>query len=624
MTPSATPAINQPHRSVGGGMPGSGSGYALMERSDGFIELPSGISIPASALPTATRFQRPGGPSSFDQVLVRPRASDLGLPDLTLNELRELAARIPFEAAYVAASRIAPRLWQVRDDGRAQLEIAREVFGDVPLIDLYRGFLDRYENGAILSEQQLFIVQRLLVEHAQDTRLDAELTEEQIANFGVLLVHGHDIADATHMHIERGEFTEAEILAYLIQAGAYSHRPSLLNSLARSFTLWVEYARRMPDDRLPLDVWFTEDGFDLGVEQQLSVGFGFGASTHVFDEDPSKHAVLLSGPFLRDTGLAACEQQAIALLSAERDWFLDAFEATDDAGSVRNVAWEITPFLQKPFLRLSDGRLCLTSPRSIVSWLGDGFYYRLLSSSKQRSTKKDDRVQLFTSYYGQLIEAYALDLLRAAYENTADTRVFGEMPYGKGAGKMTPDIVVDCQGGIVAFEVRSGFLARRVRVAGEPKELMKDLDRLLFQKVRQLGNRIADLITGVASVSDISFTDAAEIWPIIVTANITLVEHLYNWIERERPESLKHPPVQSVIVLDLEDLEFLAGLIEQQNPILELLRDRDKSDFRKLEFSRYALDQLGADSRTRSKLTEAAWERSGELMKDTLRFAPEG
>jgi hypothetical protein len=567
----------------------------------------------------------PEAPSSADQVAVRPRASDLGLSDMTLPEMRELAARIPFERAFAVTSRIAARIWQIPEDGRAQLEVARELFGDVPIVDAYERFLRRYEKAIIFSEQQLFVAQRLLVDNAQDVHLDAELSVDQVTDIAALLVHGHDIADAQHMHLEQTNVpSQLDMIAFLIQTGAYSQRNALFNSFSRSYTLFVEYARRVQDERLPLDEWAREDGFGLSIEEQLSIGFALGSSTQVFDDDPSKHSVLREGPFLTDTTLADREEDARNLMSADRQWYADAFAADEDAQSVRNVAWETTPFLQKPFLRLREGHLLLVSPRSIASWIGDGFYYRLLACAQKRRTRKNDLSYLFTSYYGNLVETYALDLMRSVYpEEEGGPRVFGDQPYGKGGGSRTPDIVIDCGRSIVAFEVRSGFLARRVRIAGEPRELVKDLDRLLFRKIGQLGNRVADLLAGTARVDEIDFANAEEIWPVVVTAQITLLEPLYDWVERERPEALKHPPVQSVVILDLENLELLAGLIQEGQELQEMLRERDKTNYRRLEFVRYALEELGADSRARAQVTEDAWARAGELMQRTFGFVPD-
>jgi hypothetical protein len=590
-----------------------------MEAHDEFVELASGIAIPASALPQATR---PEGPSSADQVVVRPAASDLSLPEMTLPAMRALAERIPFEAAMVGLSRIAARIWKIFQDGQAQLIAAEEVFGRGPLIDLYREFLAQHPNGVLFSEQQLFIAQRLLVEHAEDVPLDVGLEEEQITDILTLLIHGNDIADAPAQHLDRPNPPELDVLAFLIQSGAYSHRPPILNAFSRAYTLTLEYAQANPDERLPLDQWAREDGFGLSIEEQLCVGFGLASSTNVFDDDPDKHSVLLAGPFLVNTALAGLEQSAIDLLSAERQWYVEAFTEGEDSQSLRNVAWETTPFLKKPFLRLADGRLVLVSPRSIVSWLGEGFYYRLLDSAQARRSRKNDLSALFTSYYGSLVEAYALDLMRSVLpENQNRVRVFGAQSYGKGGGKETPDIVLDCEGSVVTVEIRSGFLTRRLRIAGDPRELVRDLDRLLFRKINQLGARIADLVAGTAKVDDVDFAEAKEIWPVIVTANITLVEHLYAWVERDRPEALKKPPVRSVVILDLDDLEFLAGLIEQGTPILEIFREREQMHYRELEFTRYALEKLGADYRTRAKFTEEAWERAGELMKNTLKLS---
>jgi hypothetical protein len=71
--------------------------------SEEWVELSSGLRVPASAGVSQ--------PSLLQQIGVRPAAADLGLPEWSLPELREVARRAPFEAAFVAVSRISARIW---------------------------------------------------------------------------------------------------------------------------------------------------------------------------------------------------------------------------------------------------------------------------------------------------------------------------------------------------------------------------------------------------------------------------------------------------------------------------------------------------------------------------------
>jgi hypothetical protein len=57
------------------------------------------------------------------------------------------------------------------------------------------------------------------------------------------------------------------------------------------------------------------------------------------------------------------------------------------------------PLLRLDFVLLDDGRLALTSPRAIYSWLTDGWYYRLLDLAIQKGQR-----DAFTTFVGYLFE----------------------------------------------------------------------------------------------------------------------------------------------------------------------------------------------------------------------------
>jgi hypothetical protein len=109
------------------------------------------------------------------------------------------------------------------------------------------------------------------------------------------------------------------------------------------------------------------------------------------------------------------------MLAASRDWYREAFGAADD---LTHVAWETTPFMQRPFLELSSGQLVLISPRSIITWLGAGFYYRLLDAAQRRNTPEDEMSLAYTQFVGDLLEEWALELVRSIHA--------GDRPAGGG------------------------------------------------------------------------------------------------------------------------------------------------------------------------------------------------
>lgn len=559
-------------------------------------------------------------PSSAQQVIIRPSSRSLGLDILTLPELKNLARQIPFEPAFVVLSRIAAEMWHIREDGGAQLNLARKLFAGSPLLERYEQFFAANPTAVLFTSQQQFAVaQRLLIEHGRDATLDTDLSDDDVTNAIRLIVHTNDLLDAAARHIEQGVASGVEIMAYIVQSGAYEERPAIVNSFGRAYTLFFELANANPDQRVPLDEWSTCDYEGLQLVEQLAGGFGLTSSTHYQDSDPDRHLVVLGTGVLADTSLADKEASVRAAISAPREWYRERFAQGD--GSIRDVVWEVVPFLRRPFLQLSGDRLALVSPRAADYWLGPGFYDRMRESAKKRRKPRVDALNLFTAYYGDLVEDYCLKLVRSVYATAGPSeaaRVQGEQNYGRNQ-RLTPDIAINHFEDIVLIEVRSGVLSPWFRTSGEVREFEKQMKRHVFDKVRQLGQRITDLESGKATIADITFGDVKRIWPVVITANLTMSEPLYDWIESEQTAAMReNPKLQRLLIGDVQDLELLMGLVEQGHDLIEVLAARQETPFVKLDIKRWVLEEMEASNLTRAKFAEDAWERAGEAMTTAL------
>jgi hypothetical protein len=158
----------------------------------------------------------------------------------------------------------------------------------------------------------------------------------------------------------------------------------------------------------------------------------------------------------------------------------------------------------------------------------------------------------------------------------------GEQPYGN--GQLPPDVAVDLGTDLILIEVRSGYLNRRLRVSGDVDELRHDLDRVVLRKIRQLGNRIADLFAGRASLTDVGIAYVERVWPILVTADITQTESLHDIIEAALPDIYGDRRVQSLLVCDPEGGASLTKILDR----------RQCGPYSKLELKRSVLEDLQA------------------------------
>jgi hypothetical protein len=587
-----------------------------------FDQLPSGLYVPApkriDLLVPATDSAEDAEPepSIGQQVAIRLSTAELNLVPMTLSELRAEAAGVPFEASFVGIGMIANRLYDIWRDGAAQLALLREVLGGAPLITRYEHALESFPGAIVLSQQQLFITQRLLLQHARDTPVgDADITEDDAVSLTRLLVHSLDLIDASHPRLSEGRAELIDLVAYFVQAAAYDSRRALANEFGRAYDIFFVRGREVGDERVPLDDWARED-VGLTLEEQLAGGFGYHAMASQPNSDTGRLPAQVRLNVLANSAIADAEERVAFALSAPRSWFREQFAKGDQ--SVRDVAWEVGPFMRRPFVRLQGGNVALASPSALVEWLTFGMYDRLRESAIKRRPlkKKPDILNLFTSIYGDLTEDYCLDVVRSAY---ADGQVHGDQPYGKGGGQRTPDVAILAgEEDVVLIEVRSGYLSPWFRTSGDIAEFADQLDKLVFRKLTQLGRRIADIKLGTATIPGLDMTTVKRIWPILITASMIVSEPFWQIVEPAMPSALKEPDIQKLVIGDVEDLEMLIGLVEQGHDLIEILRRRQETPYVQLELKRWVFGEMDVASTTRASFVLDRWERAQEAMKATL------
>ena len=523
-------------------------------------------------------------PTSLDDFRISPGAADLGIPAMDLDMVSELLSDVPFEPAVLAISRIASAHWHIWDDGTAQVELARTFLGGGPGLDRIRKFIDQAPTHLVFSEQHFFVLHRLLFEYARDGDIEGSMTPTEAEALWYCLFGMTSVIEDADRELTQAAATSSDAwLAYTIKNGAYFQRPAPRNAMARAFAISTKYARESTHhDRCDLDDWMREDYAGLSIEEQLAAGFALYQTSRVLDSDaPISERNICNFESFSSTALAARTGPIADVLSADRAWYCSEF-----AGSTGStLVWDRRPFLQRPFLQLANGNVVLISPRAITEWLGDGTYYRGLDSARARRAQNR-----YSPWVGDLVERYAVDLVRAAYpepRHPGTGHVHGEIPYD---GRKTPDVIVDFGTDIVAIEVCSCRLTRDT-LLGDLDALSADLDRKVFAKVQQLGNRISDILSGAVEIPGGSLEQLARIWPIVVTASLMHTELLAEAIERELPDVLRHDArVQPVTILDIEDLELLVGLVEAGASLIGVLTSKTSGQYQHLEFRRWVAE----------------------------------
>lgn len=566
--------------------------------------MPDGIPIPEDAI-----FIMANPPSAFEQMRVVIDENGLGLRQSTPAELREMAAALCFENGMVALARMSAHAWHIKGDMQAQLKLAPEIFGDPRLVArirlLAKGEPERLE---IFPEQHSTALARLLVLYARDGTPGSVAEGEQEV-FNRAYIGAATLTAERDRDTPRGADGRGNWIAYLIQNGTYNRSEDSLCSMIRPQILLRDIAQsevaREHSDFCDVDGWHRER-FGLGLSDQFALGFVLCGRSQIFEESVAiGERSVVGRSYFADllTRLGGNLDQGLELLSAPREWYRTEFEKRPDTDS--NAAWDRIAFEMRPLLRLENGELLLLSPRTLESWLGDGFYHRSLQIARERG-----EVERFQRFYGSLVEEHALRLLRDVHTEHGSLgigRVFGEQRYGRKGAKRSPDIAVDCGTDLILFEVTSGRFTLDTVLEGSPQAALKDLGRLLFKKAGQLDRRIDDFLVGDWSLPNLESEHIQRIWPIVVTADVLQNELLWDEIREHLGGLFSQPKTQRLTVLDLADLEQLSALVERGHSLLDLVTGKARGPYAELDFRRYVADTPGLSVEVRPSLLDQRW-----------------
>jgi hypothetical protein len=606
----------------------------------------SGLVLPTGTVPPAPAGHLTGAagqaepPDFMAQIEVFVDEAGIGSKVSSLGDLEDLAGELPFEPAMLVLASAAGKAFGLHGDEQAELQLARQVYSD-EIYERIARFFTLHRNAELWSEQQVFILQRLVIERARDGVLSEGMhyREQHLATGGIIAA-GSLIGAA--VALDEGREVE-DWLAFFVQNGAYNAKARPLGELARAQELYTRIARlpNLVDAVCQLDEWMSED-YSFTIEEQLTIGFALAAMTNTWTEDAdagSRPAVSAEhlDDLLTKLGFASRKAALLDLVSAQRSDYIAEFA---EAGTeIEDVAWETRPLMRHPFLRTADGGLLLISPRAIQSWLTDGFHYRLLLAAQKRSTSDPKRKtsRRYTAYAGELLETYVVDLVRSSYGErpVGSGRVYGEQPYETSDGEAkTSDVAIDFGLDLVLIEVSGSRLRAETLLAGSAESVAKDLERMLVAKIVQLDGCIEALLNGSAQIpagnAEIDLSRVERIWPVVVSPGAIVQNGLvWHHVREKTSGRLAQPKVQAVTLLDLEDLEQLLGLVESGHQLCTMLAGKTDGPYRDLELAVYLNTAPEAPrERPRPAMVEATWQaaidRAQEMIDFTAGLAPDG
>lgn len=611
----------------------------------------SGLYLPSSFAPSFVDVSMPSElrgpveligagrlPTFFDQLYVYATEHELGLDPTPAADVVAISEAIPFWPSMRFLSKLQRDLWHARVDEEAQIALLNQRYGGSNYAARAEAWMRQRAQRVIFSEQQIFALQRLIILNARDGPLDASHTEEEyIALLMALAAVPGSVLGPEAVPDEGPPSVEDERwMRLFVGHGGFIGRGALRNELGRAFRLYGQIASsdgaRAHHDYCPLDEWLVDE---YGVTFAELQAFGFalhaGSKMQSDEELPS----LIDETYFATTDVAAKARAGLDALSAPREWYVDAFFKTHS--DPRRATFQITPFLQRPALRQPDGKIMPIAPRALEAWMSaTGNYYRLfdLARAKGSSTRKQ-----FTRFNGMLVETYVHETVQRAYPRLLSKgslwlpgAVHRDRTYpGKGGERRTPDVAIDLTPDLILIEVTSSRLTERSVVDAEPEAVRKDIEKVLIDKIEQLGDAIRDFQRAVVGLPNLEIDQVDRIWPIVVSAEgLFQTPTLWAYLKPVIEVSQAQPKVQPLTLLDLEDLEELMGLVLGGASALEVLREKTSEAWRELEFASWfrsvgvrqypdtsplarAQFDAAVDAVTRTLLGDGAIENVGRL-----------
>jgi hypothetical protein len=551
-------------------------------------------------------------PSLYDQVYAYATEEEMGLDATSSDDVVAIAKALPFWASIRFLARFQRDLWHVRLEQDGQIALLNQWFAGSRFATHAEAWLRQEGQRVLFSEQQVFTLQRLIFLHSRDGSLDDNHTRDEYVGLlaALIAVPGSILGSVNAIgDHENAPVADERWMQLFVGHGGFVGRGSLRNELGRAYRLYEEVAASETaashPDCCPLSMWLVEE-YDLSFAELQAAAFALHAGSKMLEEQ--ELPALVDESYFAKTRLADKSGRALEVLSAPREWFVERFESTQ--GDPRRAAFEITPFLHRPALRQPDGKVMPIAPRALEAWMGaTGNYYRLFDIARGKGSETRKR---FTRFNGALVETYVAETAERAYPPPGAAsaiwlpgRVFREQVYrARGSELRTPDIAIDLTPDLVIIEVTSSRLTERSVVDADPDAVRRDIEKVVIDKVEQLGRGIADLRSGVAKLPDFDMAAIDRIWPIVVgSEGILQTPTLWAFIDNAVERSLDQPKVQTLTLLDLEDVEELFGLVIEGHSIVDVLRAKTSELWRDRELAIW-MRQGGSGLPDRSPIAE--------------------
>lgn len=360
----------------------------------------------------------------------------------------------------------------------------------------------------------------------------------------------------------------------LVQNTLFHQKEDIGDLLGRTGILWysLDHTALSPRPRRPLPE-LVQEATGAPIEHLAATGMALWARAQEYAPDrpmvfPTAELPKKLLPYL-DESLAVLARTPDDLAAAAQGMTHD---------------WQMLPLQEHPVAILPDGLLVLDETY-LMARVTSGLFW--LVHDYEKATYGERKAQDWRVNHGDLFEELAesrIKVLAPPVLGPGGSTYFTEDDLARaypGDGQKRADAGIDFGGRVVLTEIVSGQISVPTRTRGDTVWLDKDLERLVYRKIRQLDSTARRMLTDtppewlLGSIPD-------RIYPVIVQAGQFPYSRVIRTITAEYIGTgyLNDPRIASLAIVGLDDLELVDILRARDHITLpDIIDDWLKSEF---------------------------------------------
>lgn len=345
-----------------------------------------------------------------------------------------------------------------------------------------------------------------------------------------------------------------------------------VSTMDQTRRLWTEHLPRgdAAMDRSPAELFRDATGLD--IVEFTKLGLMIWAATNGLEnfEVPTL-ASWDHFPFA-----AEFRAQALRFIAETPEALVKVLDAEDRG------AWDVRAFETAPVVLLAEGPPLVLDEILLWRRFADGPYWAVFDNLKARG---DDSHLAWTRAYGDMVQQAAQATLlhmalpvlptgRTYWDDSVVAEAFGRV--SKRTTRKTADGVLIIEAEAVAIEIFSGGPTVASRIAADADAFIKDMEKLLWDKVLQLDSTAAELLEDDRRLTRWPNQATRVVRPLLVqwrTFPMMPVVHAYIEAECRARDLLQQEGVKSLLVVELDELEMLFAVCQDTHRTLTRLLD---------------------------------------------------